>query len=353
MTPLRRILPIVTSLAAAIILAGCGGSSGQGDDAAGAMPADDRLFPLVFENDWLAVPEQGGFFQALVAGYYAEEGLAVTFRHGGPYDLTPQNVAVGKAQIGMGGSDEIILAVGKDLPLVIVAPFMQHHPYALMSYADHAVKSFDQLEGRTVTGFPGATWIPLVQHRAKVKFGLAPLTTSIAGFMADQSHRAIEQVFITNEPYFARRQGADIHVLRIGDSGWDPYRVIFTTKPFADEHPHRVAAFVRASLRGWQAYLHGDAAAADAMIREKNPSMTQDYIDFVRQTMIASKLVTGLADQGQADLRLDKIQQEIADLRAVKLLSADLRASDVASLDFLPDDPRPSPPAANASAQPE
>lgn len=322
---------------AGLIALGSAGCSRR-DAAAAATPASrEEKFKLVFENDWLAVPEQGGFFQAQVAGYYADEGLEVTFRHGGPYDLTPQNVAVGKAQIGMGGSDEIILAVAKELPLVIVAPFMQHHPYGLMSYADHPVRTFAELQGRTVTAFPGATWIPIVQRKYGVEFGINPLTTSIAGFIADQKHLAIEQIFVTNEPYFAQAKGAGIHVLRIGESGWDPYRVIFTTHEFAAQHPEVVRKFVRASQRGWHEYLQGDAQAADARIREKNPTMTQDYIDYVRRTLVEMRLVTGQRDQGQMDMRPDKFEQEIADLRAAGLVERELAPRDLATWDFLPE----------------
>jgi NitT/TauT family transport system substrate-binding protein len=213
---------------------------------------------------------------------------------------------------------------------------MQHHPYGLMSHAAHPVKTFADLRGRTVTAFAGATWITMVKQQTGVDFGLAPLTTSIAGFMADREKRAIEQIFVTNEPYFARNKGADIHVLRIGESGWDPYRVIFTTRDFAAKHPDVVRRFVRASRQGWHDYLHGDAAAADASIRKKNPTMTQDYIDFVRQTLIETRLVTGLRDQGQMALDFAKLEADLASLRQAGLIKTPLAVGDIATGEFLP-----------------
>ncbi|MCC5021777.1 MAG: ABC transporter substrate-binding protein [Candidatus Synoicihabitans palmerolidicus] len=240
----------------------------------------------------------------------------------------------------------VFMLMAQDYPLVMVAPFMQHHPYALMSHADHPIESFDQLAGRTVTPFPGTTWISIVKHRQQVEFGIAPLTTSVAGFVADQTHLTIEQVFVTNEPYCAAKKGIDVHVLRIGESGWDPYRVIFTTREFAAKHPDVVRKFVRASLQGWQNYLHGDATAADAMSQSRNPSMTSDYIDFVRQTMIASRIADGLSGQGQADFSFAKLNQEIADLQNVNILTTELTAEDVASMEFLPSD------TAESSSQP-
>ncbi len=327
--------------ACALALAGCSKPAPEAASPAtppvapGATPPAPR-FALVFENDWLAVPEQGGFFQALETGLYAAAGLDVTFRHGGPYDRTPQSVAVGKAQIGMAGADEIMLAVDKEFPLLIVAPFMQHHPYGLISYAAHPVKTLADLRGRTVTAFAGATWITILKRQSGIDFGIAPLTTSIAGFMADPTKMAIEQIFVTNEPFFARQQGADIHVLRIGDTGWDPYRVIFTTREFAAKHPDVVRRFVAASRRGWHDYLHGDSSAADKRIQEKNPAMKPDYIAFVRRTLVETKMVDGQRDQGQMHLDLAKIDADLATLRDAGLLKRTFAARDLATVDFLP-----------------
>ncbi len=323
---------------ATFFLAGCAKpdpAAQSGAAAAGSTAAPAR-FALVFENDWLAVPEQGGFFQALETGLYAAAGLDVTFRHGGPYDRTPQNVAVGKAQIGLGGSDEIMLAVDKEFPLVIIAPIMQHHPYGLISYASHPVKTLEDLRGRTVTAFAGATWIPILKQKSGIDFGIAPLTTSIAGFMADPTQMAIEQIFVTNEPYFARKKGADIHVLRLGDTGWDPYRVIFTTREFAAKHPDVVRRFVAASRQGWLGYLKGDASAADKRIQEKNPAMTPDYIDFVRRTLNETLMVEGQSGQGQMFLDLAKLDADLAILRGAGLVKRPFTAADLATTEFLP-----------------
>ena len=333
--------PLLTLLGAlALGLAGCS-KPAETAPAAGATPpgaadATPARFALVFENDWLAVPEQGGFFQALETGLYSAAGLDVTFRHGGPYERTPQSVAVGKAHIGIGGSDEVMIAVDKDFPLVIVAPFMQHHPYGLISYSAHPVKTLADLRGRTVTAFAGATWITILKHQSGIDFGIAPLTTSIAGFMADPTKMAIEQIFVTNEPYFARQQGADIHVLRIGDTGWDPYRVIFTTRDFAAKHPDVVRRFVAASRQGWHDYLQGDSSAADKRIQEKNPAMKPDYVAFVRRTLIETKMVTGQRDQGQMQLDLAKLDADLATLREAGLLKRPLVARDLATTEFLP-----------------
>ena len=175
-----------------------------------------------------------------------------------------------------------------------------------------------------------------LQQKSGIDFGIAPLTTSIAGFMADPTQMAIEQIFVTNEPYFARKKGADIHVLRLGDTGWDPYRVIFTTREFAAKHPDVVRRFVAASRQGWLGYLKGDASAADKRIQEKNPAMTPDYIDFVRRTLNETGMVEGQSGQGQMFLDLAKLDADLAILRGAGLIKRAFSAADLATTEFLP-----------------
>jgi NitT/TauT family transport system substrate-binding protein len=46
-----------------------------------------------------------------------------------------------------------------------------------------------------------------------------------------------------------------------------------------------VRAFIEASAAGWKAYLHGDPAAADALILKDNPEMTPALLANAREQM--------------------------------------------------------------------
>ncbi len=77
-----------------------------------------------------------------------------------------------------------------------------------------------------------------------------PSTSSIANFLADPGYA--QQIFVTSEPYFAKQADAQVRTTLISSSGYDPYRVQFTTRDFAARNPDIVAKFVRPSIRGWQ-----------------------------------------------------------------------------------------------------
>ncbi len=75
---------------------------------------------------------------------------------------------------------------------------------------------------------------------------------------------------MTNEPFFAKQAGVEVRTLMISASGYDPYRVSFTTREFAAAHPDVVAKFVRASIRGWLAYLSDPSATNEYLLEAES-----------------------------------------------------------------------------------
>ncbi len=54
-----------------------------------------RAADITFGTDWRAQAEHGGFYQALAKGFYAEHGLNVKIRQGGPQINHAQLLAAG------------------------------------------------------------------------------------------------------------------------------------------------------------------------------------------------------------------------------------------------------------------
>src|SRR5271165_4606507 len=84
------------------------------------------LVPVKFLTDWYPQPEQGGFYDALVKGYYKDEGLDVTIVPGGPYVVGDQQIAANAVQFGMSSSDKVLEGIGNDEPLIAIGATMQH-----------------------------------------------------------------------------------------------------------------------------------------------------------------------------------------------------------------------------------
>ena len=303
--------------------------------AAPPVAAQPALRPVRLQTDWLPQAEHGGFYQALVKGYYAEAGLAVEILPGGPNANIKPRVATGQVEFGMNRSDDVIVAVDRGLPLVITGAFFQHDHLGLLLHAADPAKTFADLNGRTLTVMPGLTWIPYVQKKYGITFNLRPVGAGLTTFLADPAE--IHQCLVTSEPFIATQRGVATRTLAIADSGYDVYHVIFTSRAFLRDAPDATRAFTAASLRGWDDYLRGDPAAANAEILRRNPDMTAAQLDYSRGEMIKRQLVHGDPAKGDVfgRLRTARVAAQIAALKEFGVTEKAAQPADVVTPDAL------------------
>jgi NitT/TauT family transport system substrate-binding protein len=291
---------------------------------------------VAFQLDWYPAPEHGGEYEALVKNYYRDAGLDVTIVPGGPSSYGIQKVATGRVELSMASCDDVILAVKRGAPLLIVGAHLEHNPQAIMVHDESPVRTFKDLDGKTIMAIAGSTWIDYVQNHYGIAFNVVPADYGLARFMADKGY--IQQCFITNEPYFAELNGQKTRSLLIANSGYDPYRVLFTSRSFAREHPDVVRAFVAASAKGWVEFMHGDAAEARARIQADDPSQSQPLMDYSIAAMKRYQLVEGDPAKGECAgqitaQRITALMQALVDL---KIMDSPPPLDQFVSFDFLP-----------------
>jgi NitT/TauT family transport system substrate-binding protein len=317
-------VPIFTT-AIALAITGChahGPSNGNG------------FAPVRLQLDWYPQPEHGGFYTALLQGYYKSEGLDVTLLPLPQYGSVAQLVSTGKADIGLGSSDQILEWDSNGLPLVAVAATMQHDPQAIMVHKNSPVHNFKDLDGHTIAAQTGATWLKYVTQRYNLhQVRQIPSTLSVANFLADPEY--VQQIFITSEPFFAKQAGAEVRTFLISSSGYDPYRVQFTTHDFAAQHPDFVSKFVRASIRGWQEYLR-DPAPTNEYLLKLNPSLNPAQEAYTAQALRAGAFVTGDDPSGSQTGRMtaERWQSSYEQLRSLGILHGPIDPATVFSLKF-------------------
>jgi NitT/TauT family transport system substrate-binding protein len=286
-----------------------------------ALVIKNGLIQIYLQADWYPQPEQGGFFNAVVKGFYKEEGLEVTILPLPAYGSGLPSIAHGDVEFGLASTDKILETVANGVPLVAVGATMQHDPQALMMHRDSPVHTFADLEGHTIAAQPAATWLRYVVS----KFHLnnvheTPATHSIANFLADPSY--IQQIFITSEPFFVTKAGGTFRTLLISSAGYDPYRVFFTRQQLIDDHPEIVGKFVRASVRGWKDYMQ-DPSTANALILKLNPAQHPDQMQYTFRALKEGNFITG-ADTSGADIgrmtadRWATINDQLSSLGIVK-----------------------------------
>jgi NitT/TauT family transport system substrate-binding protein len=258
------------------------------------------LDKLTFGTNWKAQAEHGGYYQAVATGIYKKYDLDVTIRMGGPQINHPQLLASGVIDFNMGSNCFSALNyVKNNIPMVCVATVFQKDPQVLIAHAGQGNDSLSAMRGKPIMISPVARagyWQFL-----RVKYGytddqIRTYTFNMAPFLADQS--AIQQGFVTSEPYKIERAGAKIVVHLLADAGYSSYATtIETSWKLVNDKPEVVQRFVNATIEGWYSYLYGDPTPAHALIKKDNPEMTDDQIAY----SLAAIKRHGLVDSGDAD----------------------------------------------------
>lgn len=251
----------------------------------GSAGAQDKV---VFGTNWLAQAEHGGFYQAVATGIYARYGLDVEIRMGGPQVNHSQLLIAGRIDFNMGGEGYGALNyVQNQIPVRAVAAIFQKEPRVLIAHPGTGVSDLASLRGRPILVSNDALqtfWLWLKQTQGFTDAQIRPYNFSAAPFLADPN--MVMQGYLSSEPYAIRKAGVEPVVLLLADYGYDTYSTtVETRQALIDRNPDLVRRFVEASILGWQSYLHGDRAAADALIKAANPELTQDQLDYAVEVM--------------------------------------------------------------------
>jgi len=323
----------VALVAALFAWAGCGRKQ-PAAAGGGSEPAAGEQVRL--HLDWHPQTEYGGYYQALERGIYRSAGLHVEIIGGGPAVPFKEMVALGRAEMGSTDGNDVIVAISRGVPLVIVAAEMQRNPQGILFHQEHPVADLRALAGRSFMAGPGNAWVDYLRRGLGIRFDLVPLTADLTSFLGDT--RMVRQCFVTQEPYFARQRGAKVGTLLLADSGYEPYRVIYTSRQYLADQPERVRAFVAASVRGFEELVEGDPAPALDALQRANPMMTPDVMACSLQTLREMRLIQGDATRGErvGQIRRERLEQQIEILRSLGQLGRDVGVEDVAAFGFAP-----------------
>lgn len=210
-----------------------------------------------------------GYYAAKALGYYKDEGLDVSIK---PVDLNTnpaEEVLAGRAEFGVASTDLLLMRSRKQ-PVVVLATIFQHSPYVLLAMRRGGIESVHDLAGKTVMVDPFATEVLAYLRTIGVPLDQIRLVQAndythedLIGGRADAYAG-----YITNDPFFLEKAGASFLSFLPRSAGIDFYGDnLYTTEEQLKEHPRRVEAFRRASLKGWQYAVDNPQAVIDLMLR--------------------------------------------------------------------------------------
>lgn len=262
-------------------------------------PAAHAADKVKFIADWTAEAEHGCYYQAKAAGIYGRAGLDVDILPGGPQVNGPQMLAAGAVDVALISSGMQAITFTKNaIPIVIVATIMQKNEQILMTHAAAGYKSLADMKGHPVmiSALSQETFWPWL--RSEYGFTddmIRPYTFNLAPFLHDKA--AIQQGFLTSEPFAAQNADAKPQVFLLADDGYADYGALLgVRKAWITDHRDLVQRFVNATIEGCYSFLDGDPAQAFAMIRHDNADMTEAQMVFTRDTLKRY----GIIDSGDA-----------------------------------------------------
>jgi len=252
-----------------------------------------------FGTDWKAEAEHGGYYQAIATGIYRQHGLKVSLRQGGPQVNHAQLLAAGRLDFNLAPNSFIPLNfVRENIPMVAVAALFQKDPSVLIAHPGEGNDNLAALKGKPImigSDTRITSWMFLKSRYGYTDDQIRPYTFSVAPFLADP--KAIQQGYLSSEPFTIEAQGVCPVVLLLADAGYSSYgSLIQTSDKLAQEKPDLVQRFVDASIEGWYSYLYGDPSPANALIKNDNPEMTDALLAYG----IAKIKEYGIVDSGDA-----------------------------------------------------
>jgi NitT/TauT family transport system substrate-binding protein len=237
---------------------------------------------ITFVTDWKAQAEHGGFYEAQALGFYKARGLDVQIVEGGPSVNVPQLLAGGAADFGIGSNGFIPFNMLREgVPIKAVMAVFQKDPQVLITHPRTDVRSLAQMKGKPIMIADASTVAFWPWLKAKYGFDdtqIRKYTFNLAPFLVDP--KAIQEGYLTSEPYTIEQQGHFApQIFLLADNGYPGYaNMVVVPQKWIASNPAAVQAFVDATRDGWKAYLTGNPAPANALIKKDNPDMTDGLI---------------------------------------------------------------------------
>lgn len=286
MLPSRRLptsLALAALVLASLIMTGCARTDKAADAA--SDPKDVAgLVAVKLQLNWYPETEHGGYFAALVKGYYREAGLDVTIVPGGTDTPVIQQVARGITQFGVANGDNVLFARAQQAPIVCVMAPLQNSPRCIIVHESSGIENFDGLKDMTIAMSNSNAFTQFLRHKLPLTgVKIVPYPGNVAMFLLDKNYA--QQGYVFSEPIVARKEGGDPKVLMLSTLGYNPYSsTLITTDDQIARHGDVVHKMVAASARGWAEYLRSPEET-NRYIHKLNPEMELDVLDKGAETL--------------------------------------------------------------------
>jgi NitT/TauT family transport system substrate-binding protein len=272
---------------AAFSLGGCG------------KKADKDLEEVTYRLKWLFNISVVGDLYTHVHGIFADQGLRVTIKEGSPERDAIKELELGHAHFGVASADQVIRAVSKGAPVVVIAQLFQANPLQWMYRPEKTrIQAPEDLRGKTIGityGGNDETIMRALLSKYKI------MNNEVTFFSVRYDYTPFYKGEVDLWPIYRNAEGVVIGE-KLREAGEqvnfldpDAFGVRFvansviTTKHMFKERPGTIQNFVRALLQGWREALNpSNKERAVATIHQFDKDTP---IDVIRQQLAATRIL--------------------------------------------------------------
>ena len=293
------------------------------------------LTPLTLQLRWTHNAQFAGFYAAEQNGYYAAEGLAVTFVQGGATVdfLTP--VIDGKTQLGIHGAEALVAARAQGKPVQAVAVVYRRSPNVFITLATSNIKRPQDFVGKTIQVGSGSGRLILRAVTSQMgirqdQFTEVPLTAELTQLTSGQAQ--VMTGFLTDQPLTLRKAGYTVNLIFPDDYGVHFYGdTIFTTDEYAKANPQIISRFLRATFKGWTYVVENPDTVATLIVKYKADADTALEVS----KMIASLPLVNTGEDRIGWMKLDIWAEMEKTLREQKVITTSVDVTQMYTMQFL------------------
>ena len=247
-----------------------------------------------------------GYYAALEKGFYKEEGLDVRIHAGDPDHQPVPEVLAGHTQYAESNSEVLYQRLlGK--PLVALAAIFQHSPSVLLTRRDSGIESVHDLMGKKVMLMnmtKDADFLSMFMSE-----GVSPSQVQIIPSSYNINDLISGKVdafnsYTTNEPYFLKQHNVAYNIIDPSTYRIDFYSdILFTSEAELRDHPNRVEAMRRASLKGWRYAMDHPDEIITLLLEKYHVEKTREHLEFeaaeMRKLIFPNLIEIGHMNQGR------------------------------------------------------
>ncbi len=256
--------------------------------SAGLAQAADKV---TLQLKWVTQAQFAGYYVAADKGFYADEGLEVEIKAGGPDIAPPQVLAGGGADVILDWMPSALATREKGLPLVNIAQPFKRSGMMLTCRKDTGIKTPEDFRGKTIgvwffgNEYPFLSWMS--QLGIPTDGSAEGVTVLKQGFNVDpilQGQAACISTMTYNEYWQVIDAGLsadDLVVFKYEDQGVATLEDgIYVLESALEDAAFqgKMVRFVRASMKGWKwAEANPDAAAEIVLENDATGAQTEKH----------------------------------------------------------------------------